>query len=295
MFSRTAYQVPLPGHRTLTLGPRTLVMGILNVTPDSFSDGGLHASAGAAIEAGLAMAACGADLIDVGGESTRPGAEQVPADEERRRVVPVVSALARQVEVPISVDTTKADVASAAIDAGAGIVNDISGLLYDPALARVVAARRAGLVLMHMRGRPSEMYALARYGALMDEIADELGAALGRALDAGIDRERVMLDPGLGFAKTADQTLAALAQLDAPALQALDRPLVVGPSRKSFLDPAGSRGAPATRDWPTAAAVTTAVLAGAHIVRVHRVEAMAEVVRTADAIRAHRTAYQHPG
>ena len=294
MFSRTAYQVPLPGQRTLTLGPRTLVMGILNVTPDSFSDGGLHASADAAIEAGLAMAARGADLIDVGGESTRPGAEQVPADEERRRVVPVVSALARQVEVPISVDTTKAEVASAAIDAGAGIVNDISGLLYDPALARVVAARRAGLVLMHMRGRPSEMYALARYGALMDEIADELDAALGRALDAGIDRERVMLDPGLGFAKTADQTLAALAQLDAPALQALDRPLVVGPSRKSFLDPAGS-GAPATRDWPTAAAVTTAVLAGAHIVRVHRVEAMAEVVRTADAIRAHRTAYQHPG
>jgi len=241
------------------------------------------------------MAASGADLLDVGGESTRPGAEQVPVDEERRRVVPVVSALARQVEVPISVDTTKADVASAAIDAGAGIVNDISGLLYDPALARVVAARRAGLVLMHMRGRPSEMYALARYGALMDEIADELGGALGRALDAGIDRERVMLDPGLGFAKTADQTLAALAQLDAPALQALDRPLVVGPSRKSFLDPAGSRGAPATRDWPTAAAVTAAVLAGAHIVRVHRVEAMAEVVRTADAIRAHRTAYQHPG
>jgi dihydropteroate synthase len=257
-------------------------MGILNVTPDSFADGGLWVDPSRAIDAALRMEAEGADIIDIGGESTRPGAEAVPLDVELSRVVPVIEALATRLRVPISVDTYKAEVAARALAGGAVLVNDISALGYDPALAGVVARTGAAVVLMHNRGRSREMYRDARYGDVVREVAAELQASAAAALDAGIARERIVLDPGIGFAKQAAHSLALLARV--PELAALGYPLLVGPSRKSFLQvPLGERP-PAGRDWGTAAAVAAAVAGGAHIVRVHQVGAMADVVRTIDAI-----------
>ena len=259
-------------------------MGVLNVTPDSFADGGQFLDPGRAVDAALAMQDAGADLIDVGGESTRPGAAEVPADEERRRIEPVLERLAGRVTIPISIDTYKADVARAALDRGASLVNDVSALRYDPALAGVVAESGAAVILMHSRGRSSDMYRDARYEDAVAEIGRELGERLGAAIAAGISPERVVLDPGVGFAKRAEHSFEVLAGLE--SLAALGRPLLVGPSRKSYLKAAiGDRDA-ADRDWATAAAVTASVLLGAHIVRVHAVREMADVVRTADAIRA---------
>lgn len=285
---RRRYVVPLPGGRVLALGERTLVMGVLNVTPDSFSDGGAFLDPARAVDAACRMVEAGADLIDVGGESTRPGAPPVEAAEERRRVVPVIDAVARQVAVPVSVDTSKADVARAALDVGAAIVNDISGLTYEPGIAAVVAAAGAGLVLMHTRGRSADMYARADYADVCGEVAAELSASLALALDAGVSREAVILDPGLGFAKRAEQSVEALARLDAAALASLDRPWLVGPSRKSFLQAAIGETPPAARDWATAAAVALAIAFGAHIVRVHRVAEMVQVARVADLLLARR-------
>jgi dihydropteroate synthase len=227
------------------------------------------------------MEAEGADLIDIGGESTRPGADEVPEAEELARILPVLERLQGRLTVPISVDTYKAGVARAAIAAGAGIVNDISGLGYDPSLGEVVAGTGAGLVLMHTRGRSRDMYRAAHYADVVAEVAVELEEAIARAVRAGLPRERLVLDPGIGFAKQAGHSYAALAGL--PRLQALGRPLLVGPSRKSFLTAA--TGPPAERDWGTAAAVSASVLQGAHIVRVHAVAPMVQVVRVADAIR----------
>lgn len=279
---RPSFTIPLPGGRVLHLGPRTLVMGILNVTPDSFADGGLWADPARAVEAALQMEADGADVIDIGGESTRPGADAVPADVEIARVVPVVEALAPRLRVPISVDTYKAEVAARALAAGAVVVNDISALGYDPALADVVARTGAAVVLMHNRGRSREMYREARYQDVVREVAAELQASAEAALNAGVARDRVVLDPGIGFAKQAQHSLELLARL--PELAALGYPLLVGPSRKSFLRvPLGDRP-PAGREWGTAAAVAVAVMGGAHIVRVHNVKAMTDVVRTIDAI-----------
>jgi dihydropteroate synthase len=263
-------------------------MGILNVTPDSFSDGGRFSTPQGAIDAALIMAAAGADVIDVGGESTRPGADPVSAAEERRRILPVIRGLVRQLEIPVSIDTYKAEVARAALDEGAAMVNDISGLRYDPALAGVAAAAGAGVVLMHTRGRPADMYGLADYGSVVDEVAAELAESLDRAGAAGIARNAVVIDPGLGFAKRADHSLTTLAHLDAPALLGLDRPMLVGASRKSFLTAVVGKAQPADRDWATAAAVSAAVLLGAHMVRVHRVPEMVDVVRLADAVCAQR-------
>ncbi|HSG00917.1 MAG TPA: dihydropteroate synthase [Vicinamibacterales bacterium] len=259
-------------------------MGILNVTPDSFSDGGRQTDPDVAIAAAVRMVADGADLIDVGGESTRPGAEPLPADEELARVTPVLEGLRGRVGVPVSIDTYKAVVAQRALDLGAAIVNDVSALTYDRALAGVVARRQAAVVLMHNRGRSADMYAQARYDEVPGDIVRELGARLEAAEEAGIDRARVILDPGFGFAKTADQSLRALAKLD--DFHALGRPVLSGPSRKSFLRVALGDLPPAERLWGTAAAVTASVLSGAHIVRVHDVAEMVQVVRTADAIRA---------
>jgi dihydropteroate synthase len=213
----------------------------------------------------------------------------VPAAEEIERVVPVIEAFVRHSYLPVSVDTYKAETAAAALDAGALIVNDVSGLQYDADLGPLVASRPAGLVLMHMRGRPSDMYREAVYRDLAREVAAELGEALSRAGQAGVPPEAVILDPGLGFAKRADHSLAALAALDHAAFRALDRPFLVGPSRKSFLQAAaGSELAPSDRDWATAGAVTAAILLGAHIVRVHRIPEMVQVARLADMIRAER-------
>jgi dihydropteroate synthase len=283
MTPRPIFTIPLPHREPLHLGARTLVMGILNITPDSFADGGRHLDPAKAVEAGLRMAADGADIIDVGGESTRPGAQPVGEDEELRRVMPVVERLAARLMVPISIDTYKARVAREAVAAGAVIVNDISGLQYDAALGDVAARTGAALILMHTRGRSGDMYGGAVYGDVVDAVIAELQQAIDRAVGAGVGREAVVLDPGFGFAKRAEHSLELLGRLG--ELAALDRPILSGPSRKSFLKAAIGDRAPSERDWATAAAVTASILAGAHIVRVHNVSAMVDVVRTADALR----------
>jgi dihydropteroate synthase len=281
---RQLYTVPLPGGAALALGERTLVMGIINVTPDSFADGGLRFDPARAVADGLQMIADGADILDVGGESTRPGASALPEDEERGRVLPVVERLAREGTVPVSVDTYKAGVAREALVRGATIVNDVSGLLYEPGLASVVAETGAALVLMHTRGRSRDMYQHAVYTDAVEEIAQELSNSVRVARDAGVPVNSLIVDPGIGFAKRAEHSWQALARLD--RLASLDRPVLVGPSRKSYLESAlGARPA-SGREWGTAAAVTAAVLGGAHIVRVHGVREMADVVRVADRIRS---------
>ncbi len=282
--ARRRYTIDLAHGGSLELGRRTLVMGILNVTPDSFSDGGRFADAGQALAHALELEAEGADLIDIGGETTRPGAEPIDPGEERRRVVPVIERLAGRLRIPISVDTTRAEVARDALRAGAALINDISGLLYDPALAGVAAAHGAPMVLMHMRGRPRDMYREAVYGDVIAEVAAELGEAIARAQAGGLTREAVILDPGIGFAKRAGHSWRVLAGLDAPAFAALDRPWLAGPSRKSFLTTAAGDLGPEDRDWATAGAVTAAILAGAHIVRVHRVAGLVQAVRVADEV-----------
>ncbi len=259
-------------------------MGILNVTPDSFSDGGALQGVGPAVDAAMRMVDAGADIIDVGGESTRPGATPVPEGEELRRVIPVVEALAARLQVPISIDTYKAAVADAAAQAGAAIVNDISGLRYDPRLAEVVASRRLPIILMHMRGRSEDMYQQATYHDVVDEVRDELGASVAFAVRAGLSAEAVLVDPGLGFAKDARHSFEVLARC--AEFADLGRPIVIGPSRKSFLaGPIRRASLEADVEWPTGVAVTAAVLAGAHIVRVHAVREMAQVARVADEIR----------
>jgi dihydropteroate synthase len=261
-------------------------MGILNVTPDSFANGGVHFDVQHAVDAALRMADDGADIVDVGGESTRPGAQVVPAEEEKRRVLPAIEAIAARVAIPISIDTYKAEVAEAAYDAGASIVNDVSGLDYDPALVSVAARRRMPVVLMHTRGRSADMYSHAVYQDPVGEVLDELGQRIASAVSCGIPREQIVIDPGLGFAKRAEHSYATLAHLE--RLSLLDRPLLVGASRKSFLRDALGDVPPAEREWGTAAAVCAAVLLGAHIVRVHGVRNMADVVRVADRIRGAR-------
>ncbi len=269
----------------LDLGPRTLVMGILNITPDSFADGGvLFDDVDRAVEAGVWMAAEGADIIDIGGESTRPGAERLPEKEELRRVLPVVERLAKRIKVPISVDTYKARVARMSLDRGASIINDISGLQYEPPLGEVVAAYGAALILMHTRGRSAGMYDRAVYADAAADVVRELGEATDRAVRTGVSRDAIIVDPGLGFAKRAEHSYEVLAELG--RLAVLDRPVLSGPSRKSFLKAALGEREPSGREWGTAAAVTASVLLGAHIVRVHGVRDMVDVVRVADRIRA---------
>jgi dihydropteroate synthase len=258
-------------------------MGVLNVTPDSFSDGGRYAEPDAAIARGLALFEAGADVVDVGGESTRPGgAAAVDAAEERRRVLPVVRGLRARGAGPLSIDTTKADVAALALDAGADLVNDVSGLRFDPDLGRLVAERGVPLVLMHLRGDFQTMHRAPHYHDVLTEVAAELAEALARAERAGVRREQTIVDPGLGFAKDAGHTLEVIRRLS--ELAALGRPLLVGPSRKSFIGHVTERPA-GERRWGTAAAVAACVLAGAHAVRVHDVAEMVDVVRVCDAIR----------
>jgi dihydropteroate synthase len=281
---RRRFTVPLPGGASLVLGERVLIMGVVNVTPDSFSDGGRSFDLASAIEAGVRLAEEGADLIDIGGESTRPGADQIDEAEEQRRVVPVIEGLAGRVCVPLSVDTYKASTAAAALAAGAVLVNDVSGLRYEPALADVVASHGAAIVLMHTRGRSRQMYDQALYHDVVAEVQDELRESMAFATTAGVAAERIILDPGIGFAKASAHSYEVLARLDEYA--DLGRPLLVGPSRKSFLATALRGSAPAAdRDWATAAAVASSVLSGAHIVRVHAVREMLQVVRVADEIR----------
>ena len=259
-------------------------MGVLNVTPDSFADAAPIVDPAAAADRALQLEAEGADLIDVGGESTRPGAEPVPLADELSRVLPVIRRLARVLKVPLSVDTYKADVARAAVGEGAALVNDISGLRYEPALGAVVAETGAALVVMHTRGRPVAMHAEATYGDVVAEVAAELRESILAAGRSGVPAERIIVDPGIGFAKRAEHSYGVLAGLPRLAV-ALDRPVLVGPSRKSFMREAVGERPPHERDWGTAAAVAAAILGGAHIVRVHAVAEMVQVVRVAEEIR----------
>lgn len=269
------------GSHRLVCGPRPLIMGIVNCTPDSFY-GDSSAMGDAAVARAEAMVSEGADLIDIGGESTRPGSARVDAGEEIARVVPVLRRLTATLGVPVSIDTSKAAVASAAIDAGATMVNDISGLAYEPQLGEVVAASGVPLVLMHTRGRPADMYAQASYEEVVADVVAELREAVRRATLAGVNPEAMVIDPGLGFAKRAEHSLTLLRHT--PVLRSLGLPILVGASRKSFIGSVLDLPAQERLEG-TAAAVTAAVLGGAHIMRVHDVAAMRRVATMAAAIR----------
>jgi dihydropteroate synthase len=274
--------VALSGGRRLDLGERTLVMAVINITPDSFAESQPSIDPVRALDVAQEAEAQGADILDLGAESTRPGAAAVDADEEVRRLLPALRMIAAKTRLPLSVDTAKAAVARAALGEGAAIVNDVSGLRYDPDLGKVVAASGAALVLMHMRGTSREMYQEASYVDVAAEVRDELAASVAAAVQAGVPRESTIVDPGLGFAKRAEHSYEALARL--ADLAALDRPILVGSSRKSFLTRALGDLVPAGRDWGTAATIAAAILEGAHIVRVHAVGPMVQVARVADEI-----------
>ena len=264
--------------REIRLGERTVILGVLNITPDSFSDGGRYADPDRAFARAIELEEQGADIIDVGGESTRPGAKPITAAEEMQRLVPVLKRLRGQLNVPISVDTYKAEVAERAIELGAEIINDPSGLAWDPQLARVVSNHDAGLILNHTRGRPETWARLAPMPDPMTTIARDLDASVSRARQVGIDRSRLVLDPGIGFGKRKEQNALVIGKLF--QLAAMDLPLMTGPSHKSFLAHATVEE---TR-FATAAAVTASILAGAHMVRVHDVREMRAVADVADEI-----------
>ncbi|HEX8719728.1 MAG TPA: dihydropteroate synthase [Pyrinomonadaceae bacterium] len=272
--------------RSLPWGARTLVMGVLNVTPDSFSDGGRFFDRAAALEHAGRMVAEGADILDVGGESTRPGSADVDAEEEARRVVPVVRALAGLVPVPVSVDTTKARVARAALEAGAEIVNDISGLRFEPALADEAARAGAGLVLMHSLGTRSTLHTLPPPVDALPEVVESLRRGVAEAERRGVGRASIAVDPGLGFGKSHEQNVELLARLDELAASFPDLPVLVGTSRKRFVGALLGGAHVGERLHGTTATVAAAALRGASIVRVHDVRAAVETVRVVDAIRA---------
>jgi dihydropteroate synthase len=285
MTNRKRFKLKLRS-RALTLGEGTLVMGVLNVTPDSFSDGGKFFTDEAAIEQGLALERDGADLLDIGAESTRPGAAGISAQEELRRLLPVLSGLKHRLKIPISIDTQKAEVAEAALEAGAELVNDVSGLKSDERLAAVAAKWRAPLILMHMRGEPGTMQKGPFARDVMKDVRNGLRAAVRRAREAGVAKSQIIVDPGIGFGKSFEQNYELLNRL--PEIVALGFPVLVGTSRKAFLGATlaenGKLLPPEERIWGTAATVTASVLGGAHIVRVHDVKEMAQVARVADCV-----------
>jgi dihydropteroate synthase len=312
MIPRPTFDLQI-GRRRVRLGERTLIMGALNVTPDSFSDGGLYLDAASAVEHGLDLVRQGADWIDVGGESTRPGSQPVSAEQELQRVLPVIRSLRRKLpSIPISIDTTKAEVADQAVQAGANILNDISGLRFDPRLAEVARCYKIPLILMHIRGRPQTMQTRPFVADIMQSVTRGLATSVRRAVSAGLRRSQLILDPGLGFGKSRLQNFQILSHLG--KLRRFGLPILVGSSRKSFVQavaagtnpdggvPQGSRSAKgAAAYWPMmdrragtrhgvslqsgdAAAVVSAILAGAHIVRVHEVDAILPAVRIADAL-----------
>lgn len=268
--------------RTLVLGDRTLIMGVLNVTPDSFSDGGQFLKPETALARAIEMERCGADIIDIGGESTRPGSEPLLANDELDRVLPVLKALRGKLKIPISIDTQKAGVAQEAIAAGAEIVNDVGALRFDPRLAGVVARQKVAIVLMHMRGTPRTMQKGPFARDVIRDVVKGLREALSRAKRSGIHQSRIILDPGIGFGKNYSQNFEILARL--PELARLGRPLTVGTSRKAFIGAALGNIPASERAWGTAATVAASILGGAHIVRVHDVKEMVQVARIADRI-----------
>ena len=275
--------VILTRHGAVDIARRTAIMGVLNVTPDSFYDGGRRTSAEQAIADGIAMAASGADIIDVGGESTRPGAAEVPESEELKRVVPVIRGLRKEISLPISIDTFKSSVAQAALDAGADIVNDISALRFDAAMISLVAREKVPVILMHMQGTPRTMQADPRYDDVVREVRDFLAAQIYEAMDGGIAADAIIIDPGIGFGKTIEHNLDLLRGL--PMLAALGQPLLVGVSRKAFIGRILNLIGPEQRLEGSLAAAVAAVLAGANLLRVHDVGETCRAARIADAIR----------
>jgi dihydropteroate synthase len=285
MIPRKPYRLKV-GKRTLVLGERTLLMGVLNVTPDSFSDGGKFFHTTDAVNAALAMERAGADILDIGAESTRPGSEGISAAEELARLLPVLRALHGRLKISISVDTQKASVAEMALGAGAEMVNDISGLQNDPRVANVAADFAAPLILMHMRGTPRTMQKLPFSKDAIADVVRGLRKSIEIARRAGVAKSRIILDPGIGFGKNLGQNYELLARL--PELAKLGYPLLVGASRKGFLgvtlSQTGKPLPPQERIWGTAATVAASILNGAHIVRVHDVGEMAQVARVTDAV-----------
>ena len=284
MFRRKRFRLRLRS-RTLVLGERTLIMGVLNVTPDSFSDGGAFLDSEAAIAHALQLEQDGADILDIGGESTRPGATAISSQEELRRILPVIQVLRGKLRIPISVDTRRSEVAEAALASGAEMINDVSGLRTDPRMGEVVRRARAAVILMHMRGTPRTMQKGPFARNVVRDVVSGLREALARAKRAGLAKTQLVLDPGIGFGKTHEQNFEILARL--PEIARLGCPIMVGTSRKAFLGKAlakaGDAALPADqRLLGTATTVTASILHGAHIVRVHDVAEMAGVVRVAD-------------
>ncbi|GAA6620554.1 dihydropteroate synthase [Scytonema sp. NUACC26] len=263
-------------------GQRTYLMGVLNVTPDSFSDGGDFYTLSAALAQARAMVASGVDIIDIGGQSTRPGAEQISLNEEINRVLPVLRLLRTESQIPISIDTTRSEVAKAAVEEGADIVNDISGGTFDPEMLPTVSSLNVSIILMHIRGNPQNMQQMTDYQDLMGEIVDFLTQQIAAAIDAGIDRQNIIIDPGIGFAKNYEHNLEILRRL--PELRQLNCPILVGASRKSFIGRILNQSDPKARVWGTAAACCAAIFSGADILRVHDVKEMRNVSLVADAI-----------
>jgi dihydropteroate synthase len=281
MYRRKKFRLHLPS-RTLILGERTLVMGILNVTPDSFSDGGLFLDADRAAARALEIERAGADILDIGAESTRPGSVGISAEEELRRILPVLEKLRGRLTIPISVDTSKSEVAEAAVERGAEVLNDVTALRADPRLAEIARRRKLPLILMHMRGEPRTMQKMPFARDVMRDVTAGLRRSTTLARRAGVLKSQIILDPGIGFGKSHAQNYELLARL--PELARLGFPLLVGASRKGFIG-ATLGGLPESeRVWGTAATVAASILGGAHIVRVHDIGEMAQVARVADAI-----------
>jgi dihydropteroate synthase len=291
VFKRKKFKLRLPS-RTLVLGERTLVMGILNVTPDSFWDGGLYRDADLAVARAFEMERAGADILDIGGESTRPGSQSISASEEMRRILPVLEKLNGKLKIPVSVDTSKAEVAEAAAFQGAEILNDVTALRADPRLADFAARSKLPLILMHMRGSPRTMQKAPFARDVVRDVSQSLRQAVAVARRAGVEKSKIILDPGIGFGKSAAQNYELLGKL--AELARLGYPLLLGTSRKSFLAKAPGAAPDADRIWGTAATVTASILGGAHIVRVHDVAAMVHVARVADAIRNPHSAAAGP-
>ncbi len=267
------------GSKTLELSSRTHIMGILNVTPDSFSDGGKYLTRGLAIERGMQMAEDGADIIDIGAESTRPGAEPISIKEELQRIIPVLEGLLKQVDVPISVDTYKSSVADIVLKAGANIINDISGLRFDPKMKEVVAKYQAPVVIMHIKGEPRNMQHNPYYEDLIDEIYEYLAASIQLAETSGIKRDKIIVDPGIGFGKRLFDNYEILRRLD--EFRGLGCPILIGPSRKSFIGKVLDLP-PDQRLEGTIAAVAIGIQNGAHIVRVHDIKEVSRACRIID-------------
>jgi len=282
---RKNFRLRLPS-RTLVLGERTLVMGVLNVTPDSFSDGGKFLDAERAVPRALEIEREGADILDIGGESTRPGSEAISADEQLARILPVLKKIRGRLKIPISIDTQSAAVACAAIEAGAQLINDISALRHDPQMAALVKSAGVPVILMHMRGEPRTMQHGPFARDVMKDIADGFRHALHRAERAGLERSKILLDPGIGFGKNYKQNFEVLARL--PELSKFGCPIVIGTSRKRFIGAALGNLPSEERRWGTAATVTASILGGAHIIRVHDVKEMAQVAKLTDRVLAAR-------